>query len=131
MLIYKTTNLVNGKIYVGKTKKEKVSDSYLGSGTLMKAAIAKYGKQNFNRVTIDIASDIEELHLKERFWIKFYNSTQSNVGYNIAKGGGDSGPRTHAVRLLISKAFKGKPKSAKHKQSLVEAWKYRKNRRSN
>ena len=50
--IYKTTNLVNGKIYVGKhefSKDKRLNSSYLGSGVALKRAIIKYGKENFNR----------------------------------------------------------------------------------
>jgi hypothetical protein len=45
MIIYKTTNIINGKYYVGKDINN--SESYLGSGVLLKRAIKKYGKENF------------------------------------------------------------------------------------
>ena len=45
MIIYKTTNLVNGKIYIGKDSKN--NPNYLGSGNLLKKALIKYGKENF------------------------------------------------------------------------------------
>lgn len=44
--IYETTNLKNGKKYIGKHYGE-LNDSYLGSGTLLKKAIEKYGKESF------------------------------------------------------------------------------------
>ena len=48
MVIYKTTNLVNGKIYIGKDKYN--NPKYLGSGKILKLAINKYGKGNFRRM---------------------------------------------------------------------------------
>lgn len=117
MLIYKTTNLVNGKIYVGKAKGLRTINGYLGSGKLLKAAIAKYGKANFKRITIDIADNIIELNNKEIFWINFYDSRNKDIGYNIAKGGeGWDGLRTPETRLRMSLAQSGfnNPMFGKH-----------------
>lgn len=63
MVIYKTTNLVNGMIYIGKKSQD--YDTYLGSGLLLKRAIAKYGKDNFKKEIIDTAQTIDELNEKE------------------------------------------------------------------
>jgi len=48
-IIYKTTNLINGKIYVGQHKTDIKEDGYLGSGKLLRLAILKYGINNFIR----------------------------------------------------------------------------------
>ena len=86
MQIYKTTNLINGKIYIGKQIKK--NKSYLGSGKLIKRAILKYGKSNFSKEIIDpLSLSIQELNKKEVYWIKFYNSTDLSIGYNISDGG--------------------------------------------
>lgn len=49
--IYITTNLINGKKYIGKRKCtfNEYDDSYLGSGKLLLQAVEKYGKSNFSR----------------------------------------------------------------------------------
>ena len=62
MVIYLTTNLVNGKKYLGKDTKN--LPSYLGSGIFLKQAIEKYGKNNFKKEIIEHCND--ENHLKER-----------------------------------------------------------------
>lgn len=56
--IYKTTNLINNKIYIGqhKVKEEKIDNSYYGSGKLIIQAIKKYGKENFKSRDIRMVS---------------------------------------------------------------------------
>ena len=80
MEIYKITNLVNNKIYVGK---DTTSDkNYFGSGILIKRAIQSYGLENFVKEIIDETNDYNELSIKEIYWISFYNSTNRNIGYS-------------------------------------------------
>lgn len=85
MIIYKTTNTVNGKIYVGKDFDN--DPSYLGSGVLLEMAIKKYGRQNFTKSLIESCSTAEELNRREIHWIRVLNSTDRKIGYNIALGG--------------------------------------------
>lgn len=85
MIIYKTTNIVNNKIYVGKDSRN--IPEYFGSGKLIEKAIKKYGIQNFHKEVIDTAVSIKELNEKEIHWIIELNATDRNIGYNIAKGG--------------------------------------------
>lgn len=64
MIIYKTTNLINNKSYVGQSKHDN-DKKYLGFGPLLKKAINKYGKENFIKETIDRCLSKEELDEKE------------------------------------------------------------------
>jgi len=60
-IIYKTTNLINDKIYIGKHQTETVDDGYLGSGTNLKHAIEKYGKDKFKREILFECGSISEM----------------------------------------------------------------------
>jgi len=86
MFIYKTTNLINNKIYIGKSTK--TNRHYLGSGKIILRAIKKYGKENFKREVIeDNIENTNILNQREIYWIDFYDSRNPIVGYNITKGG--------------------------------------------
>jgi group I intron endonuclease len=77
--IYKITNLINGKLYVGKQSHE--NPDYFGSGKLIIAAIKKYGKHNFEKTIIDETYGDKEGSELEIFWISELNSIQ--YGYNL------------------------------------------------
>lgn len=83
--IYKTTNKINGKIYIGK-KRGEFTESYKGSGKYLKNAINKYGLDNFSVEVIDYCNNLEEQNEKERYWIKYYRDLNVSM-YNIANGG--------------------------------------------
>lgn len=86
--IYITTNLVNGKRYIGQKKFDNYNwKRYLGSGTILLRAIDKYGVENFTRNTIDIAYDKDELNELEAMYIEQYNATDDVNFYNIVPGG--------------------------------------------
>lgn len=104
--IYKTTNLINGKIYVGQTHYDR--QKYFGSGTLISEAIEKYGIENFVKEYIDDASSQEELDIKEIYWIKELKSQDREIGYNIADGGWYYFTMTDETKEKISKTLKGK-----------------------
>ena len=89
MIIYKTTNTINGKIYVGQTYRS--VENYFGSGVLISRAIEKYGAANFKRETLCECSSLENLDEMEMFWIKKLDSTNPTIGYNIDCGGKGTG----------------------------------------
>ncbi len=85
MVIYKTTNLINGKFYIGKNKNN--NNWYLGSGKLLLYAIKKYGKENFKKEIIEVCNSLEHMSEREIYWIDKLNSRDRNIGYNIQIGG--------------------------------------------
>jgi len=86
MIIYKTTNLINGIIYIGKYCGNR--KSYIGSGRDFREDVKEYGRDNFTRETLeDGITDHDYLCERERYWITFYNSTNPEIGYNLTNGG--------------------------------------------
>ena len=83
--IYLTTNLINGKKYIGQHNGS-IKDNYLGSGVLLVKAIEKYGKENFKKEILE-ECDITELDEKEKYWIAYYNALEDENFYNLSKGG--------------------------------------------
>lgn len=106
--IYKTTNTITGKIYVGKCSSSiKSSKRYLGSGIWLNRAIKKYGKQYFFKEILEIIEE-GDLNERERFWINELKSNNQNIGYNLTDGG-DGGPLfkgRHHTRETIDKLTK-------------------------
>lgn len=85
MEIYKITNLINGKIYIGKDTKCK--SDYYGSGILIKRSIDKYGLENFRKEILEKIEDYEYLSIREKYWIEYFESNNLSIGYNISSGG--------------------------------------------
>lgn len=147
--IYETTNLVNGNKYRGVHKTSDPYDRYLGSGTLLKKAVRKYGRSSFCKVILFCAfteSDsykIEEI-LVDKEWcdrIDTYNIVVGGTGAvgslnkgkklskeHAAKGAASRVGRifTEETRAKISAAHKGRPKSEAHRKKHSEAMRGRK-----
>lgn len=129
--IYKMTNIVNGKIYIGKTEcsierrfKEhlRYCDIYNNQieksfNTRLYPAMLKYGKENFKIELVErlIINDVD-INEREKYWISFYNSQDGSIGYNISPGG------------LGGPLFKGRKHSdeSKNKMRTSSHWKGKK-----
>ena len=130
--IYKITNLINGKTYIGQHKYKKLDDNYMGSGQLLKRAKKKYGIENFKKeILIFNVLKKEHADLLEKTFIA---SEREKVGaencYNIADGGGGNiSPCLEETRKKISKSLKGNKnakgcvRSEETKKKLSEAHK--------
>lgn len=86
-IIYQSTNLINGKIYVGQHITSNLNDGYLGSGKLLKAAINKYGIENFSRGILHECSSQQELDHLERTIVNEEFVLREDT-YNLTLGGG-------------------------------------------
>ena len=116
MVIYKATNIINNKIYIGQTvqaleKRRKAHERahrYKNSKDMIFAkAIKKYGKENFTWEIIDTASSLDELNQKEEYWISKLNSLAENgCGYND-KRGGNNHKHSERTKSKISKSQTG------------------------
>jgi hypothetical protein len=84
--IYETTNLLNGKKYIGKHVTKDLNDGYLGSGLLLLKSINKHGKQNFTKKILYIFDNEEEMNAKEVELVNEHVILSPDY-YNIALGG--------------------------------------------
>lgn len=85
-VIYKITNTVNNKIYIGKHQTQNLDDGYMGSGKLIKRAIKKYRRSNFIKEILFIYDNVLEMDQKEIELVNenFINSPNT---YNLRNGG--------------------------------------------
>lgn len=84
--VYKTTNKLNGKIYVGIHKTKNPNDDYIGSGKLFRRALKKYGEENFEKEVLFIFDTPEEMISKEKEIVNKLFLESENT-YNIIEGG--------------------------------------------
>ena len=123
--VYKTTNLVNGKIYIGIHATKKLDDNYLGSGSLIKAAINKYGAENFVREYIKICETPEEMFNLEAEIVNEDFVKRSDT-YNMKTGGTGSwfhvNSNTEKYREAKSKAMKERNATWKENPFLDPEW---------
>lgn len=89
-ILYKITNNINQKIYIGIHKTCNINDHYMGSGKLIKQSIKKYGKENFHKDLLFVFNTLEEAQLKEREIVDS-NFILREDNYNISIGGGLGG----------------------------------------
>lgn len=135
--IYKITNKVNGKIYIGKTIKkldtrfgehictakrwnrEQIEGKKHPYNSRLYPAMNKYGYDKFEISLVEALpeTDISSLDNREKYWISYYNSTDSQIGYNISPGG-MGGPlfkghkHSNRCKQAISKRTKNIPQDA-------------------
>lgn len=84
--IYKIVNKINEHFYIGAHQTEDLNDDYYGSGELIKKAIGKYGKENFEKVILFTFDTAEEMYAKEAELVDKEFVKRSDT-YNIRTGG--------------------------------------------
>lgn len=105
--VYKITNLLNGKIYVGIHKTNNLEDGYMGSGINIKKAIRKYGVSNFKKEYLAIFDKPEEMYEMESFIVS-EEFTSNNETYNISLGGNGGWDSVNSKISLEEKIERGK-----------------------
>lgn len=124
-IIYKITNLINNKIYIGQTV-HTLQERWMGhvwdaknksyTNRPLLNAILKYGEDNFTIEPVEECYSKEELDAREIYWIDKLNTRDRNIGYNVSKGGdrGAGGPNfkghhhSEETRKKMSESRKGK-----------------------
>lgn len=117
MIIYKITNMINNKVYIGQTTRSlrvRWQEHCKSSNCKrLHRAIIKYNKSNFIIEKIDEANSIDELNRKEIYWVQYFKSNNRKYGYNIELGGDNK---------TVCSLTKQKLKKRKHPSSSCEDW---------
>lgn len=119
--VYLTTNLVNGKQYVGQHLSDGFDEKYKGSGTYIKNALNKYGWDNFTCEVLQWCSTQIQLDVVEDNCIKLYNTMYPN-GYNLM-GGGNGGDKSKEARKNMSTSAKKRFENQEEHKKLSQAHK--------
>jgi group I intron endonuclease len=122
--IYKITNIVNNKCYVGQTRRnlptrmaEHVSRAKHNCKWAITYAIRKYGAENFSIHSLDLAEDRNLANWLESLYIGLLRANQAGYGYNMTAGG-EGVEHTPEIRAKISAALTGKPLSIESRAKL-------------
>ena len=127
-IIYKTTNLLDKKYYIGiHYQSDDKFDGYYGSGNHIKNAIKKYGKQNFIRETLfSYDSELEALKKEKEIVSEQFIKNKDN--YNVTVGGGkppiqhmfgdDNPMRKPEIASKVSKTLTNRPLSEEHRKNI-------------
>ena len=126
MIVYRITNLLDGKVYIGKTKngllerwENHQEDARRGCSYYFHNAIRKYGSAAFKIEELYQAKTSRELSRMETFFIVLHQSHKPENGYNGTLGG-DGGPPSLATRIKIANSKRGRGLSPEHRQHISE-----------
>ena len=120
-VVYEIRNLINDKIYVGAHSTNNINDMYMGSGSLIKKAIKKYGCENFIRTILCFCDNRDSMFKKEAEIVNNVFVVRDDT-YNLIIGGG-CGDRFGAIssdetRRKISISSKGRRMTEEAKRKL-------------
>lgn len=120
-LIYKITNNLNGKIYIGQHATENLDDGYMGSGLAIKRAIKKYGIDNFTKEILYDVDDWELMDFLEELIVDEEFVARPDT-YNL-KTGGSNGVHhvSEETKQKLSRFNTGKHLSEEHKAKIGKA----------
>lgn len=119
--IYKTTNLINNKIYIGKHSTKDLNDGYLGSGLQLAKAIQEYGIENFVREILSFHNTAEEALIEESKIVD-QSFVDREDTYNIALGG-SGGILTPVERLSGENHYLNRCMTPEEKEAHTDKYK--------
>ena len=117
--VYMHENKINNKKYIGQSCNIKVrwhAISYKGSSRFYNA-IQKYGWENFNHIILEDNLSAEEADIKEKYYIKKYNTLNQDFGYNLKEGG--TNQYHHSKETLNKIRISNKKYAESNKQKLL------------
>ena len=117
--LYKITNLVNGKIYIGVHRTDDINDGYMGSGIVLKRAQDRYGIENFKKEIIEYFDTYQEALDAERkiVTLDFINE---GTNYNVKEGGYGNCAWSDEMLKQLSTSSKNRWKDEEYRQMMRE-----------
>lgn len=125
--VYKITNLLDGKFYIGKHQTENLEDDYYGSGNYVRRAIAKHGLENFKKEILFVFDNEADMNAKEAELVTRDICDRDDT-YNLCEGG--KGGWSYTNRKALNRTFGPKPqisaalsgRSNPHASAKMKAW---------
>ena len=118
--IYKITNTINGKFYVGKHETLDLNDDYFSSGKALLNAAKKYGRKHFIREIIHIFDARWKMNLAEKILVVVDFETSYNMG-----PGGEGGPmflgKNHSDETKLKISIKARGRTYKKTQEQLKS----------
>ncbi len=104
--VYIVTNIINGKRYVGSSRKSQIDENYYGSGKLIKNALKKYGKENFTRDILwqgeGNARDVES------YWLEYFDASSNPMFYNMTNDARGNDLHKEDTKRTVSEKLTGR-----------------------
>ena len=88
--IYRSYNTITNMYYVGCKISDKFLLDYFGSGTYLRQALKKYGKDNFTVELLEWVNNFDnkqQLYEREKYWVEYFDAARNNNYYNISATG--------------------------------------------
>lgn len=119
--IYKITNKINNKIYIGKHQTKDTDDGYMGSGKILRSAQKKHGIENFYKEILHVFDTEEEMNAKEKELVTEDFCLRADT-YNICVGGkgGFSYINNNTLYDIEQRRINGKKSMAKLRETRSE-----------
>ena len=127
--VYKITNKVTGKVYIGITNQGAGAryrhhwyEARIGEPAPIHRSMAKYGEENFTLEILETVDTYDELKEREKYWIKFYDSMDRSKGYNLTEGGDGTFGKLHSeeTKEKIRQKAIGRKASEETKKKMSE-----------
>jgi hypothetical protein len=119
--IYKTTNLLSGKYYIGMHSTDNLNDGYMGSGKRLKRSLNKYGKENHKTEVLEFLNSKEELKKREEEIVNL-NEIAKEKCMNL-KVGGTGGFSVESAKRGTMKMIKIITEKKKNDLNFYNKWK--------
>ena len=124
-IVYKITNLKNGRFYIGKHSTIDINDGYMGSGTALKQAQEKLGLKYFKKEILIVCDSEEMMNQAEKIYIKGARYNTPKKCYNRVNGGGGYKKDPNKIRFSVEDIKEGRVKLTTTKDSTLTSNQYR------